>query len=74
VVKIRPDVISIKATPARPAVASFVDNEWQIKTDYSTDDTAGSYIVLKADGSVVRRTLDAEGFIIHEIEIKGASK
>ena len=81
-IKIYPDRIPIRASANKPALARFVDNEWQIKTDGpgGTSDAlnqsiAGSYTVLCADGSVIRRTLDAEGFIIHEITImKGSDK
>lgn len=69
-VKIRPNNIPIKATAARPAVASFVDNEWQIRTDYNDKSIAGTMTILKADGSVYRRTIDSEGFIISETLIK----
>ena len=76
-IKIYPDRIPIRASANKPALARFVDNEWQIKTEGTSDDKslAGSYTVLCADGSVIRRTLDAEGFIIHEITImKGSDK
>lgn len=45
--------------------------EHTIKTDgpQDLDKPQGSYVVLRADGSVLRRTLDATGLIIHEISL-----
>ena len=78
--KIKPDQIPIKASNAdRPPLASFVDNngeaEWQILTDYNdASSSTGSMTILKADGSVYRRTIDSQGFIISETLIrKGTS-
>ena len=66
--KINLDLIPVN----KPSTIEYLDGEYHIKTDGPKDLSKhqGSYLVLRADGSVYRRTLDAEGFIIHEVKIR----
>ena len=56
----------------RVPLANHDGSNWCIKTDGPSDDTKieGGYVVLCADGSVFRRTIDEDGNIVHEIKLR----